>query len=78
MLKISVADDSKSEIELFYQSDNCREGGMRYLTIYPLWKENYNFILLFYYFYFFGLFSAAPMAYGGSQARGPVGAVAAS
>ena len=30
---------------------------------------------------FFGLFAfskAAPMAYGGSQARGPVGAVAAS
>ena len=26
---------------------------------------------------FFGLFRAAPMTYGGSQARGPIGAVAA-
>ena len=28
--------------------------------------------------FFFGLFRAAPMAYGGSQARGQIGAVAAS
>ena len=27
--------------------------------------------------FFFGLFRAAPIAYGGSQARGPTGAVAA-
>ena len=32
--------------------------------------------LLFIYFYFFGLFRAAPMAYGGSQARGQIGSVA--
>ena len=29
-------------------------------------------------FFFFGLFRAAPTAYGGSQARGVIGAVAAS
>ena len=28
-------------------------------------------------FFFFGLFRATPMAYGGSQARGPIRAVAA-
>ena len=28
------------------------------------------------FFFFFCLFRAAPLAYGGSQARGPVGAVA--
>ena len=28
--------------------------------------------------FFFGLFRASPMAYGGSQARGPMGVVAAS
>jgi len=35
--------------------------------------------LLFFFFFFFGLFAfsrAAPAAYGGSQARGPIGAVA--
>ena len=31
----------------------------------------------FFFFFFFGLFRAAPMVYGGSQARGLVGAVAA-
>ena len=30
------------------------------------------------FFFVFGLFRAAPMAYGGSQARGRIGAVAAS
>ena len=30
------------------------------------------------FFFFFCLFRAAPAAYGGSQTRGPVGAVAAS
>ena len=30
------------------------------------------------YFYLFCLFGAAPLAYGGSQARGWIGAVAAS
>ena len=29
------------------------------------------------YFYLFNLFRAAPVAYGGSQSRGPIGAVAA-
>ena len=29
-----------------------------------------------YIFFFFGLFRAVPMAYGGSQARGRIGAVA--
>ena len=38
------------------------------------------FCLLFLFFVFlsFCLFRAAPMAYGGSQARGPIGAVATS
>ena len=35
-----------------------------------------NFLPLF--FFFFGLFSTAPAAHGGSQARGQIGAVAAS
>jgi len=34
-------------------------------------------LLLFFFFFFFGLFRAAPVAYGDSQARGPIGAVAA-
>ena len=37
--------------------------------------------LFFFFFFFFGLFAiswGAPAAYGGSQARGPIGAVAAS
>jgi len=33
---------------------------------------------IFYGLFFFGLFRAAPAAYGGSQARGLIGAVAAS
>ena len=37
----------------------------------------FNF-LFFFFFFFFCLFRAAPTAYGGSQARGPVGAVATS
>ena len=32
----------------------------------------------FSFFFFFFLFRAAPTAYGGSQARGPIGAIAAS
>ena len=31
-----------------------------------------------YYYYYYLLFSTTPMAYGGSQARGPIGATAAS
>ena len=31
-----------------------------------------------FFFFFFCLFRAAPMAYGGSQARGPIGAGASS
>ena len=34
-------------------------------------------IFYFYSFFFFGLFRAAPVANGGSQARGPIRAVAA-
>ena len=33
--------------------------------------------LFFFFLFFFGLFKAAPAAYGGSEARGPVGATAA-
>ena len=35
------------------------------------------FSLVFFFFFFFGLFRAASEAYGGSQAGGPIGAVAA-
>ena len=35
------------------------------------------FFLFFFFFFFFLLFRATPEAYGGSQARGPVGATAA-
>ena len=33
---------------------------------------------ILYFIYLFSLFKAAPMAYGGSQARGPIIAIAAS
>ena len=49
----------------------------------PVWLTTkdtiYLFIYLNFFFFFFGLFAiswAAPTAYGGSQARGPIGAVA--
>ena len=35
-----------------------------------------SFILFYVLFIYFLLFRAAPVAYGGSQARGPIGAVA--
>ena len=35
-------------------------------------------VVLFFFFFFFCLFRAAPAVYGGSQAKGPIGAVAAS
>ena len=38
----------------------------------------YYVLLLFYLFKICGLFRAAPAAYGGTQARGRIGAVAAS
>ena len=34
--------------------------------------------IFFYFIFFFGLFRATPMAYGGSQARGQIGPVATS
>ena len=40
-------------------------------------KKNYLSIPTFFFFFFF-FFRAAPAAYGSSQARGPVGATAAS
>ena len=36
------------------------------------------FIFILFYFFFFAIFWAAPTAYGGSQARGQIEAVAAS
>ena len=36
------------------------------------------FFFIFLFFYFFGLFGAAPLAHGGSQARGPIRAESAS
>ena len=37
--------------------------------------ESYFLYYYYYYYYYFCLFRAIPMAYGGSQARCPVGAV---
>jgi len=43
------------------------------------WERKMKNLDLFYFIYLFLSFSrAAPVAYGGSQARGPIGAVAAS
>ena len=36
-----------------------------------------SFFLLLFFFFFFFLFKAKPMVYGGSQARGRIGAAAA-
>ena len=44
------------------------------VQIIPLHSHSADFIL----FLFFGLFRASPAAHGGSQARGLIGAVAAS
>ena len=47
------------------------------MTFLCLTSEGNLFLLFF--FFFFGLFAiswAAPVAYGGSQARGPIGATA--
>ena len=45
----------------------------------PSHRESQNPGFFFFFFFLvFCLFRAAPMAYGGSQARGPIGAVAAS
>ena len=41
--------------------------------------EGWHFFFAFsFLFFFFSLFRAAPMAYGDSQVRGPIGATAAS
>jgi len=37
----------------------------------------FSFFFFFYFFVFVFFWGAAPVAYGGSQARGPIGAVAA-
>ena len=37
----------------------------------------FSFFLFFFFFFFFAFSRAEPTAYGGSQARGPTGAVAA-
>ena len=41
-----------------------------------IWPKDYSLLLLF-FFCLFAISRAAPGAYGGSQARGPIGAVAA-
>ena len=41
-------------------------------------RMEFCFYLFFYFFVFLLFLWAAPAAYGGSQARGPIGAVAAS
>lgn len=48
-----------------------------YISRYGTARSYDNSIFYFIYFYFFDFFRAAPAAYGGSQAKGPIGAVAA-
>ena len=48
-----------------YETQSEKRGEMTFRTFF------------FFFFFFFGLFRAAFMAYGGSQARGPMGATAA-
>ena len=39
-------------------------------------QDEYFLFLFFFFFFFFSIFWATPVAYGGSQARGRIGAVA--
>ena len=48
-----------------------------YLFIHLQDTRSLNFFFSFFTFFVFRLFRASPMAYGGPQARGPIGAVAA-
>ena len=41
-------------------------------------KSKFEFQVVFAFWFFFGFSRATPAAYGGSQARGPIGAVAIS
>ena len=54
----------------------------RFVTTEPQWEtlfsNFYVFCFILFYFIFILLFRAAPMAYGESQARGPIGATSAS
>ena len=60
-------------MEMYLMVQNCT----------PTMVEMVNFMLYVFYhhilflFYFFGFFQDAPTAYGGSQARGEIGAIAA-
>ena len=45
-------------------------------TLYIIQDIEYSFLKLFFFFFLFSLSLAAPPAYGGSQARGQIGAVA--
>ena len=52
-----------------------------HVPLYPCSFNKYIFLFLFFFFclfIFLSFFRAAPVAYGGSQARGPIGAVVAS
>ena len=55
-----------------------------YICIYGFFERGFysltvrgSFVFLFFYFFVFLLIRAAPIAYGGSQVRGSVGAAAA-
>ena len=52
-----------------------KRGGGGAVNYYLLF--NYYYYLIIHYFFTYLLFKAAPTAYGGSQARGPIGAAAA-
>ena len=41
-------------------------------------RDKNSFFFFFFFFFFFSIFWAAPLAFGGSQARGLIRAVAAS
>jgi len=73
---------SKEKFISFNLVWQCGEEGLSYvllLSITSMLPECQNILLfLFFIFLLFVLFRAAPAAYGGSQARGLIGATAAS
>ena len=52
--------------------DHC----LSMLDVHCLENHCFTYFVLFFSFFFFGLFRAAPAAYGGSQTRGRIGAIA--
>ena len=66
-------DERFGNVFVFYEIKHCLQV---FMSVSLSKYEVFIFILPF--FFFLNLFRAIPMAYGGSQARGRIGAVAAS